>query len=108
MVFWHCLKQDDSSFPTSANLDAFLPSPENEEANDHVNVQEDLFKLVHEIGAGSTDRVAQEREGRTAVEKLRARVPVGSDAGPGKMGLYQFVDRGDDDDIRHDKRHLLT
>lgn len=86
---WYFLHQDADDFPKT-NFDAFLT--DNDETNDHVDVQDDHYKLVREIGAAST--VLLKNVGHALpLKKPRSLVLIGSDAGPGKAGPNQFSDQ---------------
>ncbi|KAJ7906290.1 glycoside hydrolase family 3 protein [Mycena leptocephala] len=75
---WYFVHQDAGNYPTT-NFDAFNPA--SEETNEHVDVQEDHYKLC-------------------ARSARRARIVlVGSDAGPGTVGPNGFADQGGVDGI---------
>lgn len=86
---WYLLHQDASSFPKT-NFDAF--QTDNEAHNDHIDVQDDHYKLVREIGAASTILLKNVRHA-LPLKKPRSIVLIGSDAGPGKAGPNQFSDQ---------------
>ncbi|RDB23963.1 putative beta-glucosidase L [Hypsizygus marmoreus] len=92
---WYLLHQDVPSFPP-VNFDAFRP--DNEDTNEHIDVQDDHYKLVREIGAASTVLLKNVR-GALPLKKPRSIVLIGSDAGPGKIGPNQFGDQGGNDGI---------
>ncbi|KAF8637156.1 hypothetical protein AX17_003060 [Amanita inopinata Kibby_2008] len=92
---WYLLGQDLPSYP-STNFDAFFP--DNEATNEHIDVQDDHYKLVREIGASSTVLLKNER-GALPFKKARTIVLIGSDAGPARAGPNGFSDRGGDDGI---------
>ncbi|KAF9007054.1 glycoside hydrolase family 3 protein [Cyathus striatus] len=97
LASWYFLHQDNSSFP-SVNFDAFLP--DNETTNEHIDVQDDHFKLVRQMGAAST--VLLKNKGvlpLTGKNTPRSLVLIGSDAGPGRAGPNQFADQGGSDGI---------
>jgi beta-glucosidase len=77
---WYYLHQDDPSYP-SINFDAFLP--DNEATNSHIDVQDDHYKLVREMGAASTV-LLKNKNNTLPLKKPRSLVIIGSDAGPGK------------------------
>ncbi|KAJ7471852.1 glycoside hydrolase family 3 protein [Mycena latifolia] len=92
---WYFVHQDAGNFPAT-NFDAFNPA--NEETNEHIDVQEDHYKVVREIGAAST--VLLKNTGAALpLKKPRSIVLVGSDAGPGKIGPNEFADQGGVDGI---------
>jgi beta-glucosidase-like glycosyl hydrolase len=86
---WYLLHQDDPSYPTT-NFDAFLP--DNEATNEHIDVQDDHYKLVREMGAASTV-LLKNKNHALPLKKPRNLVLIGSDAGPGKIGPDQFADQ---------------
>ncbi|KAJ6617970.1 beta-glucosidase [Mycena sp. CBHHK59/15] len=92
---WYFLHQDAGNFPAT-NFDAF--NPMNEATNAHVDVQEDHYKVVREIGAASTV-LLKNTGGALPLTKPRSIVLVGSDAGPGKIGPNEFADQGGVDGI---------
>ncbi|KAJ7034682.1 glycoside hydrolase family 3 protein [Mycena alexandri] len=92
---WYFLHQDAGNYPTT-NFDAFNPA--NEDTNEHVDVQEDHYKVVREIGAASTV-LLKNTNGALPLKKPRSIVLVGSDAGPGKVGPNEFADQGGLDGI---------
>lgn len=95
MAGWYLLHQDNSSYP-AVNFNAFLP--DDEETNEHVDVQDDHYKLVREIGAASTVLLKNER-GALPLKKPRSLVLIGNDAGPGRAGPNQFTDQGGSDGV---------
>ncbi|KAK7018629.1 glycoside hydrolase family 3 protein [Favolaschia claudopus] len=92
---WYLLHQDAGNFPTT-NFDAFNPA--NEDTNEHIDVQEDHYKVVREIGAASTVLLKNVGEA-LPLKKPRSIVLVGSDAGPGRIGPNEFPDQGGVDGI---------
>lgn len=86
---WYFLHQEVPSYPKT-NFDAF--QPDNEETNDHIDVQDDHYKIVREIGAASAVLLKNER-GALPLNKPRSLVLVGSDAGPGRVGPNEFADQ---------------
>ncbi|KAH8822732.1 glycoside hydrolase family 3 protein [Flagelloscypha sp. PMI_526] len=96
LAAWYFLKQDHPSYPRT-NFDAFLP--DNEATNDHIDVQEDHYKLVREIGAASTV-LLKNVDKALPLKKPRTMVLIGSDASPGKVsGPNQFADLGGNDGV---------
>ena len=83
------MHQDAASYPTT-NFDAFNPA--NEATNEHIDVQEDHYEVVREIGAASTV-LLKNTNGALPLKKPRSIVLVGSDAGPGKIGPNEFADQ---------------
>ncbi|KAG6908117.1 hypothetical protein DXG01_006086 [Tephrocybe rancida] len=92
---WYFLHQDAPSYP-KVNFDAFLP--DNEATNDRVDVQDDHYKIVREIGAASTV-LLKNVDNALPLDKPRSIVLIGSDAGPGKIGPNQFGDQGGQDGV---------
>lgn len=86
---WYYLHQDAPGFPKT-NFDAFRP--DNEDTNDRVDVQDDHYKIVREIGAASTV-LLKNVHNALPLKKPRTIVLIGSDAGPGKIGPNQFSDQ---------------
>ncbi|GLB44238.1 putative glycoside hydrolase family 3 protein [Lyophyllum shimeji] len=95
LAAWYLLGQDAPSYPET-NFDAFRP--DDEETNAHIDVQEDHFKLVREIGAASTV-LLKNINNALPLKKPRSIVLIGSDAGPGKIGPNQFGDQGGNDGV---------
>lgn len=77
------------------NFNAFFPL--DEATNEHVDVQDDHYKIVREIGAAGA--VLLKNNGALPLNKPRSVVIVGNDAGPAIMGPNGFGDRGGDDGI---------
>ncbi|KAF9468335.1 glycoside hydrolase family 3 protein [Collybia nuda] len=92
---WYLLRQDAPGFPKT-NFDAFLP--DNDDTNDRIDVQDDHYKLVREIGAASTV-LLKNVDHALPLKKPRSIVLIGSDAGPGKAGPNQFADQGGNDGV---------
>nr|GAT51343.1 glycoside hydrolase family 3 protein [Mycena chlorophos] len=92
---WYFLHQDAADFPTT-NFDAFFPL--DDATNEHVDVQEEHFKLVREMGAASTV-LLKNTNGALPLKKPRSILLAGSDAGPGSIGPNQFTDQGGSDGI---------
>ncbi|KAF8595923.1 beta-glucosidase [Ceratobasidium sp. AG-I] len=85
---WYLLGQDES-FP-EVNFDAFRPQ---DPFNKHVDVQEDHYKLVREMGAASTV-LLKNVNGSLPLKKPITISLIGSDAGPAKRGPNGHADRG--------------
>ncbi|TFK37529.1 glycoside hydrolase family 3 protein [Crucibulum laeve] len=97
LASWYLLRQDAPAYPP-VNFDAFLT--DNEATNEHIDVQDDHWKLVRQMGAAST--VLLKNEGvlpLTGKNTPRSLVMIGSDAGPGRAGPNQFSDQGGSDGI---------
>jgi beta-glucosidase-like glycosyl hydrolase len=90
LASWYFLHQDSPSYP-SVNFNAF--NSDDEATNEHVNVEDDHYVLVRQIGAAST--VLLKNTGN-ALPLYRAGsiVLIGSDAGPGLVGPNEFPDQG--------------
>ncbi|EAU87688.2 extracellular beta-glucosidase [Coprinopsis cinerea okayama7 len=113
---WYLLEQDSPSFP-GVSFDAFRP--DDETLNEHIDVQDDHYKLVRELGAASIVLLKNERDSlplgsrsyntgsfddeairtQTLVAKEAERniVLIGSGAGGGRAGPNQFPDHGGSD-----------
>ena len=63
-----------------------------------MDVQDDHYKLVREIGAASVV-LLKNLNNTLPLNKPRSLVLVGSDAGPGKIGPNQFADQGGNDGV---------
>ncbi|KIM41998.1 glycoside hydrolase family 3 protein [Hebeloma cylindrosporum] len=96
LASWYLLEQDSPSYPPT-NFDAF--NPDNDETNSHVDVQEDHYKFVRELGAASTVLLKNKGGVLPLGKKDRSIVLVGSGAGPGKAGPNQFADQGGSDGV---------
>jgi beta-glucosidase-like glycosyl hydrolase len=59
--------------------------PDNEATNSHIDVQDDHYLLVREMGAASTV-LLKNKNNALPLNKPRSLVLIGSDAGPGKVG----------------------
>jgi beta-glucosidase-like glycosyl hydrolase len=92
---WYFLGQDSPSYP-QVNFNAFLP--DDEATNERVDVQDDHYKIVREIGAASTVLLKNVRSA-LPLRKPRSLVLIGSDAGPGRAGPNQFSDRAGSDGV---------
>lgn len=92
---WYLVGQDDSSYP-QVNFNSWLP--DDEATNGRVDVQDDHYKVVREIGAASTVLLKNNR-GALPLKKPRSLVLIGNDAGPGKAGPNQFTFQAGSDGI---------
>jgi beta-glucosidase len=92
---WYLLGQDASSYP-SVNFNSWLP--DDEATNGRVDVQDDHYKVVREIGAASTVLLKNKR-GALPLTKPRSLVLIGNDAGPGKAGPNQFTFQAGSDGV---------
>lgn len=92
---WYLLGQDSASYP-QVNFNSFFP--DDEATNGRVDVQDDHYKVVREVGAASTVLLKNKR-GALPLKKPRSLVLIGSDAGPGKAGPNQFTYQAGDDGI---------
>ena len=70
---WYFLHQDDSSYPT-VNFNAF--NPVDPATNERVDVQDDHYKVVREIGAASTV-LLKNVNGTLPLNKPRSLVLIG-------------------------------
>ncbi|KAF7795755.1 hypothetical protein EIP86_006922 [Pleurotus ostreatoroseus] len=94
LASWYFLHQDSKSFP-AVNFNAFFPL--DEETNEHVDVQDDHFEIVRQIGAAGA--VLLKNTGSLPLSKPRSLILVGNDAGPAVMGPNGFPDHGGDDGV---------
>ncbi|EIW74805.1 glycoside hydrolase family 3 protein [Coniophora puteana RWD-64-598 SS2] len=92
---WYYVHQDDEGYP-AVNFNAF--NNYDEATNGHVNVQEDHYKIVREIGAAGAVLLKNER-GALPLNKPKRIVIVGEDAAPGLYGPNEFADQGGDDGV---------
>lgn len=88
---WYYLHQDDPDYPTT-NFNAFLPA--DEATNEHIDVQDDHYKLVREMGAASTVLLKNVNGALPLTGKERNLMMAGSDAGPADIGPNKFADQG--------------
>jgi beta-glucosidase-like glycosyl hydrolase len=63
-----------------------------EATNEHIDVQDDHYKLVREMGAASVV-LLKNVNGTLPLKKPRSLFMAGSDAGPGKTGPNEFSDQ---------------
>ncbi|TFK37528.1 beta-glucosidase [Crucibulum laeve] len=93
---WYFLGQDSASYP-AVNFNANQPG--DEATNEHIDVQDDHYKLVREIGAASIVLLKNER-GALPLKKPRSLLLAGSDAGPARIaGPNEFRDQSGNDGI---------
>ncbi|KAJ3476612.1 hypothetical protein NLI96_g11043 [Meripilus lineatus] len=94
LAAFYLLDQDKNYPPVSFNAFNAL-DPVN---NTHVDVQEDHFELVREIGSASAVLLKNTNQA-LPLKKPRNIVLIGNDAGPARNGPNGFGDRGGDDGI---------
>ncbi|KAG6852582.1 hypothetical protein C0991_010840 [Blastosporella zonata] len=93
---WYFLHQDTPSYP-AVNFNANQPG--DIATNEHIDVQDDHYKVVREIGAASTVLLKNER-GALPLNRPRKIFLAGSDAGPARVaGPNEFRDQGGNDGI---------
>ncbi|CAE6511805.1 unnamed protein product [Rhizoctonia solani] len=85
---WYLVGQD-KGFP-DLSFDAFRPL---DPINKHIDVQEDHYKIVREMGAASTVLLKNDNQ-TLPLEKPISIALIGSDAGPSRRGPNGFTDRG--------------
>ncbi|CAL1705089.1 unnamed protein product [Somion occarium] len=94
LAAWYFLGQDKNYPKVSFNaFDAI-----DEVTNDHVDVQEDHFKVVRQIGAASSVLLKNTKRA-LPLQKPKSVVLIGNDAGPARNGPNGFSDRGGDDGV---------
>ncbi|PIL26516.1 hypothetical protein GSI_12274 [Ganoderma sinense ZZ0214-1] len=89
---WYLLGQDEDYPDVSFN--AFFPN--DPATNEHVDVQDDHYKVVREIGAASTV-LLKNVDGALPLHKPKSVAIIGNDAGPSSLGPNGYSDRGGDD-----------
>ena|ERR1700733_3984013 len=90
---WYFVGQDAPSYP-QVNFNIW--NPYDDSTNGRVDVQDDHYKVVREIGAASTVLLKNDR-GALPLKKPRSLVLIGNDAGPGRAGPNQFQAQGGSD-----------
>ncbi|CAE6430167.1 unnamed protein product, partial [Rhizoctonia solani] len=85
---WYLVGQD-KGYP-DVNFDSFRPQ---DPINKHVDVQEDHYKLVREMGAASTVLLKNVND-TLPLKKPITIAMIGSDAGPAQRGPNGYADRG--------------
>ena len=90
LASWYLLGQDSPSYPTT-NFNAFFP--DDDATNEHIDVQDDHYKLVRQLGAASAVLLKNERGALPLGKKDRSIFIAGSDSGPGKSGPNEFSDQ---------------
>ncbi|KAI1787106.1 glycoside hydrolase superfamily [Ganoderma leucocontextum] len=89
---WYLLGQD-KNYP-NVSFNAFFP--DDPATNAHVDVQDDHFQVVREIGAASTV-LLKNVENALPLGKPKSIAIIGNDAGPSSRGPNGYTDRGGDD-----------
>ncbi|KAI0338576.1 hypothetical protein BDW22DRAFT_1362622 [Trametopsis cervina] len=95
---WYLLKQDGPYPAVSFNAFNFLDQVNNK----HVDVQDDHFTVVREIGAAGAVLLRNEHNAlplKLGQGGIRSIVVVGNDGGPALRGPNGFSDRGGDDGV---------
>ncbi|KAF8827401.1 hypothetical protein HHX47_DHR4000061 [Lentinula edodes] len=88
---WYYLHQDAPGFPKT-NFNAFLPG--DLATNFHVDVQDEHYKLVREMGAASTVLLKNVKGALPLTGRERNLFMAGSDAGPADIGPNKYADQG--------------
>ncbi|KAI0776599.1 glycoside hydrolase superfamily [Trametes elegans] len=89
---WYLLEQD-KGYP-DVSFNAFeMNDPA---TNEHVNVQDDHYKVIREIGAAGTV-LLKNVNNALPLKMPRSIALIGNDAGPGSRGPNGYSDRGGDD-----------
>ncbi|KAI0742388.1 glycosyl hydrolase family 3 N terminal domain-containing protein [Daedaleopsis nitida] len=91
LAAWYLLDQD-KNYP-EVSFNAFFPH--DPATNSHVDVQDDHFKVVRQIGAAGT--VLLKNNGVLPLSSPRSIALIGNDAGPSSRGPNGYSDRGGDD-----------
>ena len=86
---WYLLHQDSPSY-AHVSFNAFLPL--DEATNEHIDVQDDHYKLVREMGAASVV-LLKNVNSTLPLKKPRSLFMAGSDAGPSRIGANEFSDQ---------------
>ncbi|TCD69440.1 hypothetical protein EIP91_007566 [Steccherinum ochraceum] len=94
LAAWYYLGQDRNYPDTNFNAFKMLDPA----TNKHVDVQEDHFTIVHDIGVASAV-LLKNTNNALPLKKPRSVVLVGNDAGPALHGPNGFTDRDGDDGI---------
>ncbi|RPD58566.1 hypothetical protein L226DRAFT_536965 [Lentinus tigrinus ALCF2SS1-7] len=89
---WYLLDQDNN-YP-NVSFNAFFP--DDPATNEHVDVQDDHFKVVREIGAAGTVLLKNVGDA-LPLRKPRSIAIIGNDSGPSTRGPNGYPDRGGDD-----------
>ncbi|KAG6828183.1 hypothetical protein H0H92_008842 [Tricholoma furcatifolium] len=92
---WYYTHQDSSDYPTT-NFNAFYP--DDEATNERIDVQDDHYKIVREVGAAGTV-LLKNINNALPLNKPRSIALFGSDAGPAQIGANEFSDQGGQDGI---------
>ncbi|OCH90099.1 hypothetical protein OBBRIDRAFT_627233 [Obba rivulosa] len=94
LASWYFLGQDEPNYPP-VSFNAF--NNNDPATNQHVDVQQDHFTVVREIGAAGTALL--KNNGVLPLNKPKNIAIIGSDAADASMGPNGFADRGGDDGI---------
>ncbi|BEI80764.1 hypothetical protein CcaverHIS002_0112930 [Cutaneotrichosporon cavernicola] len=82
---WYLVGQDEN-YP-AVNFDSWG------DKNEHIDVQDDHYKLIRHIGAASTV-LLKNKDGALPLKKPRSIALIGEDMGPAPNGANGFQDRG--------------
>ncbi|KAG6873923.1 hypothetical protein C0992_008274, partial [Termitomyces sp. T32_za158] len=92
---WYLLHQDSSSSPT---VNFNVNNPDDTATNEHIDVQDDHFKVVREIGAAPV--LLKNKNGALPLKRPRSIFLAGSDSGPAReAGPNAFRDQTGNDGI---------
>jgi beta-glucosidase len=91
---WYFLGQDSPDYPQTS-FNAF--NPDDDATNEHVDVQDDHYTLVRQLGAASAVLLKNERGALPLGKNDRSIFMAGSGAGPGMAGPNEFADQGGSD-----------
>ncbi|EPQ55735.1 glycoside hydrolase family 3 protein [Gloeophyllum trabeum ATCC 11539] len=92
---WYLLGQDSPAFP-NVSFNAF--NALDPATNAHIDVMDDHYTVVREIGAASTILLKNVND-TLPLKGVRSIAMIGSDAGPSLRGPNGYTDRGGDDGI---------
>ncbi|THU91448.1 glycoside hydrolase family 3 protein [Dendrothele bispora CBS 962.96] len=96
LASWFLLRQDSPSYP-AVNFNAF--HIDDDATNERVNVQEDHYKLVREMGTKGIVLLKNENSTLPLTNTERTILIAGLDAAPQSEGPNQYTDRGGNDGI---------
>ncbi|KAJ3513820.1 hypothetical protein NLJ89_g2737 [Agrocybe chaxingu] len=93
---WYLLHQDDASYPP-VSFSSY--APDDDATNLRVDVQDDHYKLVREIGAASAVLLKNVNDALPLGKKNRNIAVIGTGAGGGRAGPNQFNNKAGSDGV---------